>query len=249
VGFVSDRLAEQAIRKQLAGAEQLQVRIDNAPTYQLLQGKVDHIRIAGRGVFPFAGVRLEALEVETDPVQLDARRLLKRGRTRLVEPLRTGVRVVIKQEDVQRALQSPAVVERLRKAGISVLNRREARRAQGYELLNPQIQFLENQRLRLQVQVREKNDPATLDIFVESGIDVVAGRRLRLIDPVIRFNNEPAPENLVKSIADGIFERSDLRQFEKSGITARILNFKLDARQMELAIFAQIAPRRVSTNH
>ncbi len=242
VGGVSDRLVESAIRKQLADVEQLQVRIDNAPSYQLIQGKADRIRIAGRGVFPLEGVRIEALEVETDPVHLDARRLLRRGRTRLVQPLRTGVRIVIKQDDILKALQSSTVLDRLRRAGISILNDGDSRRAQPYELLNPQIELLDNQRLRLQVQVQEKGDPAILDIFVESGIEVVAGRQLRLIKPIIRLNGEAAPENLLKSIADGVFERSDLRQLEKSGIIARILQLKIANNQMELTAFVQAYP-------
>jgi hypothetical protein len=249
VGGVSDRLVESAIRKQLADVEQLQVRIDNAPSYQLIQGKADRIRIAGRGVFPLEGVRIEVLEVETDPVHLDARRLLRRGRTRLVQPLRTGVRVAIKQEDILKAVQSSTVLDRLRKAGVSILNDRDSRRrAQRYELLNPQIELLDNQRLRLQVQVQEKGDPAILDIFVESGIEVVAGRQLRLIDPIIRLNGEAAPENLLKSIADGVFERSDLRQLEKSGIIARILQLKIANNQMELTAFVQAYPSHPSTH-
>lgn len=242
VGFVADRVAESAIRKQLAGAETLEVRIDNAPSYQLLQGRADRIRIAGRGVFPLKGVRLEVLEVETGELQLDAQRLIKRGRTRLEQPLQTGVRVVIRQADLVQALKSQTVLDRLRKAGFSILSDRESKRDQRYQLINPRIDFLDNQRLRLQVQVQERGDPATLDIFAESGIEVVAGRQIRLVDPILRLNGEPAPENLLKSIADGVFERSDLRQLEKSGTIARILQLKINSKQLELAAFVQIPP-------
>jgi len=40
VGSVIDRTAENAIRSRFEKVEQLQVRVDNAPSYQLLQGKV-----------------------------------------------------------------------------------------------------------------------------------------------------------------------------------------------------------------
>ncbi|QZZ21810.1 DUF2993 domain-containing protein [Leptothermofonsia sichuanensis E412] len=242
VGMVSDRLAADVIRKQLAAVEHLQVRIDNAPSYQLVQGKADRIRIAGRGLFPLEGLRIEALDVETDPVQIDASRLRRRGRIRLLQPLQTGVRVVINQADMGQAFQSPAVVERLRKAGIGVLGRQQARQVQRYNLNHLQLEFLDDQRLRLQVQVQEKDDPTTLDISVETGIEIVAGRQLRLVKPVIELNGEPAPDSLVRAIADGVFERSDLRQLEKLGITARILRLKIDANQMEVAAFVQVAP-------
>jgi hypothetical protein len=47
VGLVVDQAAVGAIRSQLAQVEQLQVRVDNAPTHQLLQGKVERVRVAG----------------------------------------------------------------------------------------------------------------------------------------------------------------------------------------------------------
>ncbi len=51
-GLVIDKVAENTLRKQFASVERLQVRIDNTPSYQILGGRVDRIRIAGRGLFP-----------------------------------------------------------------------------------------------------------------------------------------------------------------------------------------------------
>ncbi|UBF27699.1 DUF2993 domain-containing protein [Kovacikia minuta CCNUW1] len=240
-GFVVDKVAQTTIRKQFASVEQLDVRIDNTPSYQLLQGKVDRIRLAGRGLFPYKDVRLEVLELETDPVHVDADRL-RRGRVRLKEPLRSGVHAVVKQEDINQALRSPTFVNQLRKLGFSVLENRQARQAQRYELINPRITLLENQRLRLETTLRDTKDLATLEIFFESGIEVVSGRRFRLIQPIARLNEQPVPERVMTAIATGVSERFDLRQFEKSGITARILHLNLNSQQIDLAAFIQVAP-------
>ncbi len=241
-GFVVDRVAQNAVRSQFKSVEQLAVRIDNAPSYQIVQGKADRVRIAGRGLFPVQDIRLEALEVETDPIQLDARRL-QRGKPRLQAPLRAGVRLVLKQDDVNRALRSPTVIQRLKSVGISALGREDRRRAQRYELINPRIDFLSNQRLRVQVELREAGEPETLKIFAESGITVVAGRELQLIDPVVRLNDAAVPDQVIHSIVDGIREQSDLRQLEKSGIIARVLQFDFTHQQMNLAAFVQFTPQ------
>ena len=63
VGIVSDRIAENQIRKQLTRAESLQVRIDNAPTYQLLSGKLNKVRFAGRGLFVTPDIRIDRKSV------------------------------------------------------------------------------------------------------------------------------------------------------------------------------------------
>jgi hypothetical protein len=243
VGTISDRLVETTLRKQLAKAEQLEVRIDSTPNYQLVSGKVDRVRIAGRGLFPVTDLRIAALEVDTDPIHLDRRRL-QRGRVRLLEPLGAGIRLVIREADLQRALQSPAAIEQLRKTSARFLGRRDAGRVQKLEVIHPQIEFLDHQRLRLQVQLREAGDPKTLAIFAESGIEVVNGLQVKLIDPIVRLDGAAISPELLKGLTEGVFERSDLRQFEASGITARVLRFKLDVDQLETAIFLQVAPKK-----
>ena len=241
-GFVVDRVAQKAIRQQFTAVEQLEVRIDNAPSYQVAQGKVDRVRIAGRGLFLAQDIRLATLELETDPIQLDARRL-QRGKPRLEKPLRAGVRLVITQEDMNRALRSPTVLKRLTTLGISTLGKRETnRRVQQYALLNPRVALLTNQRLQFQAELQEADDPATLKIVAETGIEIIAGRQLRLIDPLVLLNDEAVPQQVVQSIAKGINEQFDLRQLERSHITARILQLSLTDKQLNVAAFIQLDP-------
>jgi hypothetical protein len=242
-GFVVDRVAQDAIRKQFKSVEQLEVRIDNAPSYQLVQGKVDRVRIAGRGLFPAQDIRLDTLELETDPIQLDARRL-RSGKPKLEKPLRAGVRLVITQADLNRALRSPTMLKRLTSLGVSALGQQNRQRSQRYSLLKPQIALLANQRLQIQAELQEANDPATLKIVAESGVEIIAGRQLRLINPTVRLNDEAVPEQVIRLIANGISEQADLRQLEKSGITARILQLSVSEQQINVAAFVQVAPEQ-----
>lgn len=243
-GFVVDRVAQDTLRKQFKAVKQLEVRIDNAPSYQLVQGKVDRMRIAGRGLFPAEDIRLDVLELETDPIQLEARRL-RRGNPRLEKPLRAGVRLVLTQADLNRALRSPAVVKRLTSLGIGALGQNNTRQTQRYSLLNPRIALLANQRLQLQAELQEAADPATLKIVAESGVEIIAGRQLRLISPTVLINNEAVPEQVIRPIVSGISDRSDLQKLEKSGITARILQLNVTEKQVNVAAFIQLAPERL----
>ena len=49
-GLVTEKVANNVVRSQFSKVEQLQIRIDNPPSHQLLQGKVQRIRMAGRGL-------------------------------------------------------------------------------------------------------------------------------------------------------------------------------------------------------
>ncbi len=239
VGVVVDRVAENTLRSRLAKVEQLQVRVDNAPSYQLVNGRVDRVRIAGRGVFPIPELRLAVLEVDTDAIAVKPASLRK-GKPQFEQPLRAGVRLVLTQEDLNRALQSPAVTERLRNLGIGLLRRREAQQVARYTFLNPQIEFLDNQRLRLRIDLQEQGYTDLLSLKVETGVEVVAGRTLRLIDLQASANGEPVPPQILQAIAQGVSQRLDLRRLEASGVTARILNFRLERQGLELATFVQV---------
>jgi LmeA-like phospholipid-binding len=148
IGLVSDRLATTAIRDRLESADTLAVRIDNAPSYQLLQGKVQRVRIAGRGIVPRPDLRIAALEVETDAIALNPTSLRK-GKPQLEQPLQAGVRLELTQEDVNRFLQSPAVVERFKTLNLNLPN--DANQPEPYSIKTVQVDFLTNNRLKFLV--------------------------------------------------------------------------------------------------
>ena len=79
IGVVTDKIIANNLRSRLNKVEQLQVRVDNAPSYQLVQGKVERVRIAGRGLWLTPDIRIGALEIETDPLNVDLQRLRQGG--------------------------------------------------------------------------------------------------------------------------------------------------------------------------
>jgi hypothetical protein len=135
-GLVADRLVANAIRQQFDHIEDLSVRIDSTPNYRLLQGRADRVRIAGRGVFPIDDVRIDTLEVETDPIALNVQDL-----SDLKQPIRAGVRVVLTREDLNQALRSEPVTRALRDLSLNFLGG-TAQTLQRYDFIDPQVQFL-----------------------------------------------------------------------------------------------------------
>jgi hypothetical protein len=233
-GVVVDRVAANAIRSQFVKVEKLQVRVDNAPSYQIIGGQVDRVRVAGQGLFPLANLRIAALALETDPIKLNG---LK---AELVQPLQAGVKVVLTKVDLNRALQSPALTARIKNLGVRSLKQEDAAQIQRYDLLNPHIDFLPDGRLQLQAELKEQGYPDQLAITAETGVAVVAGRTLRLVNPTVVVNGQPVPEKLVRAFAESMSQRFDLRQLERSGITARLLQLQVDQQQMQLAAWVQV---------
>ncbi len=238
VGLVTDSLVEGAIRSRLDKVEQLQVRVDNTPNYQIIQGKVEQVRIAGRGLWLTPDIRIGVLELETDPINLDLQRL-RQGegspREALREPMQAAVRLVLTESDLNQALQSPRVTAQLRR----LASRLVGRSAEYYEFLNPRVEMLGDDRIRLQVDVRE-GETQPQAVIVESGISITAGHQLQLIDPAISINGIALPTQVVAGFAGAISNRFDLRTLEEAGITARLLGLEVNTGELEVAAFVRL---------
>jgi LmeA-like phospholipid-binding len=246
VNLIADKVAANAIRARFNKVEQLKVRIDNAPNYQLIQGKVERVRIAGRGVWLTPDIRIDALELETDPLNVDLQRLRSgtqtNPRSSLRQPIQAGVRLVLTESDLNKALASPTVAARLKIIGSRVLGGSPER----YEFINPKIELLASNRLRFQVEVREK-DAQPLALNVESGLSIVSGRSLQLVEPVVSINGKPLSPPLVSAITGGVSNGVNLRRFEERGITARFLQFKVDKGKLAVAAFVRVdATKQIS---
>lgn len=237
VGIVSDSVAETAIRSRLDSAEDLEVRIDNAPSYQLLQGRVDRVRIAGRGLFPVEGVRIAVLEVETDPIAINPSSL--RSGIQLDQPIQAGVRLVLNAADLDRALSSPRAA-----AFFQTLLGAFGSSSQGYEIVNPHVEFLPDQRLRLQATLQGEADDR-LAIVLESGLSVLSGRQIQFVNPALSINGEAVPPEFVAIFADGISRQFDLGNYERSGITARILKLEITPSALQVAAFVRVEPQAI----
>lgn len=241
VGLVVDRVAENALRSQFEQVEQLQVRVDNTPNHQLLQGKVERVRIAGRGLWLTPDIRLDVLELETDPLNVDLPGLRQRTqaspRAYLRQPLQAGMRVVVRESDINQALQSPTVAAQLQRIA-SQVSREVAGR---YQFLNPRVEFLENNRLRFQVEA-SSGEAQPLNIVIESGLNIRAGQSLELVEPTVAVDGRALPPLLVANFTRGFSNRFNLRSLEDAGITARLLQLEIEGRELKGAMFVRFEP-------
>jgi hypothetical protein len=239
--LVIEQVAANAIRSQLDDAETLAVRVDIAPSYRVMQGRVERLRIAGRGLYPEPDVRIAALEVETDPIAVDPV-ALRHGKLALEKPLNAGVRLVLTRDDINRALRSPSVTKRLQNLSLNLLGS-SAAQLERYDLVEPQIEFLDNHRFRFQTRLQSRQSDTQLAITLESGIAILSGRQLQLVEPTAAINGRPLPSQFVNLLVGGISQQLDLANLERTGITARILTWELNRDQISLAAFVQLDPQ------
>jgi len=118
------------------------------------------------------------------------------------------------------------------------------RRIQRFDFLNPQVKILGGDRLEISLDLQEQGKPEIVHLVAQASIQVIEGRRLQLIDPTLTVDGQSAPIELLSALTDGVNRRFDLANLEASGITARILQFKLAPNQeLDLAMFVQVEPQ------
>ncbi|MCT7956058.1 LmeA family phospholipid-binding protein [Laspinema palackyanum] len=245
-GIALDTLAEQNIRDRLFAAEELEVRIDNTPSYQLLEGKVDRLRIAGRGLSLIPGLRLDSLEIETDAIDVNPREFGRgsgnspiRG---LQKPLQAAVRVSVTEADINTALQSPELYNQMQTLALSLFDSPLIQQiATRYTLVNRQVTFLPNNRIRFQSQIQERGYNDFLTLTVETGINIIEGQQLQLLSPAVWVNDRPAPRRLVTGLLD-LTRRFNLQRLENRGLRSRVLQFNLTPVGAEIALFVALNP-------
>jgi hypothetical protein len=246
-GFFVDNAIENAILDRVKSADTLEVRIDNAPSWQIIQGKIESIKIASRGLQLTPEVRIDTFELETDPLSIDLDKInttkIEQFRQSLRQPLQGGVRLVVTEEDINRSLASPEIKKRAQEIINRLITQRTAT-TKRYEIVELKIDFLENKRLGVQLQLKslapEDLEAKPIDIQIETGVNLVKGKRLELIEPMGTLDGRRLSRSLLASFANKYSSRLDLQSLEARGLTVRILEMSGDKDRVEIVTFFRL---------
>ncbi|MEO1672200.1 MAG: DUF2993 domain-containing protein [Cyanobacteria bacterium J06631_2] len=262
-GIIIDRVVQGKIRSQVVSVEQQAVRIDNRPNYRGAQGKIARIRIANRGVVIEPGVRIAALDLETDPLAVKLNRLKLGSVEDLQESLMTpasGVaKLIFAEADLNQALQSPEIQARLQKTLNSfVASRSGSSNVASYEISDISLEMRPGNRLQVSFKLdrarprpnpksdstagtsRSENPSRELVISLELAFQVVEGQAIRLINPQGTVNGRPMSSRLLNGFAEGISDRLNLNALEADGILARILQLEINEDNLQLIGFFRL---------
>lgn len=251
-GLVIDSLTDNLLNAEVKEIEQLATRIDNTPSYQLATGKLDKIRIASRGINIRSLLRIDTLELETDPININLRNLkpsnLEEIRKSLREPLQGAMRLIVTEKDLNQALQSEQVQNQLQQVLNRLISQKTGSSAFSYQLLNPHLEFLEDNILRLEFQLQrlegESSRFQSLAMTLECQLKAVEGTKIEFVKLEGKVNNRPISDRLLQGFAQGISDRLNVANLEQNRTFVRLLQLEINNNQIELAAFVRINPVR-----
>jgi LmeA-like phospholipid-binding len=243
-GVVVDKNVEAALLARIDHAEQLEVRADNAPNYQVINGKIDKVRIAGRGLWVTKDLRIDTLDLETDPIAVKLKDVQADDNipsaSSLQQPIQAAVKFKFNEADLNNFLKSPDAIARLQRITTSTLGGAASSSLnKDYQVTNPQIRFIGKDRLGIKAQLKDPGSGETLAIDLETGIRIDGGRKLQLLQPNATVDGTQVPPFILTGLATGLSERLNVDMLAQRGLTARILQFKVNPQQLELAAFVK----------
>ena len=247
-GLILDLLTGNVINSEIEEVEQLVTRIDNTPSYQLAAGKLDKLRIASRGVTIRSLLTIDTLEIETDPIDINLRNLetnnLEEFSKSLRKPLQGAVSLIVTEKELNQTLQSAEVQDRLQQVLNRLIKQKTSSSAFSYQLLNPNLEFLEDNILRLEFELKRLKGGYSrfqeLAMTLECQIKVIDGTKIELVKLRGTINDRPLSDRLLRGFARGISDRLNFTNLEQNRLFVRLLQLEINDNQIELAAFVRI---------
>ena len=255
-GWVLNAIAHEQFNSYIDSAEELAIRIDNTPNYQIARGNLERLRVAGRGVYLEPNLRIDSVELETDLIALDLANLstesLSELRDSLEKPLQGAFSIVITEQDLTNALQSEDLQAKLQSALNQLVASRAGSTSIAYEIVALGIDFAPNN-LLIEVTLNRKGEirterTAELAIAVNLGLELIQGKKIKIGKLEGTVNNRPISNRLLNGFAEGISDRLDLTTIEQQGIFARLLQLEITDDKITTVGFVRMETKLVSTS-
>ena len=249
VGLIVEEITDTQLSKRLESAETFEVRIDNLPAHKIIDGEIDKIRIASRGVEIVEGFRLEALELETDPLNIDLQRLRQRqfDAETFREPIKAGLRFVLTEEDLNESLRSPGVRRVLQPLVNRLLTIPGSPKPPQYQLDVATIDFVGGNRFEFRGDISQL-DPQTGEteysqLTLSYKLQLTSGSEIQWIEGQGSINDKPLPIPAINGFSQGVGSRLNLQRFDERGLVARFFALDIDEAALETAMFLQFMPQ------
>ncbi|MBE9223008.1 DUF2993 domain-containing protein [Cyanobacterium stanieri LEGE 03274] len=234
-GFIIDRAFSNAIKQNSASVEQIEVRVENVPTHNIIKGEIDSIKLAVRGWGLREHFRLDVFELETDPLKFDFSRIREINAENWQEIVQSdinlGIRTVLTEDDLNAMVRSPRALE-------IIASSIPPSSPEGFELEEVSLNLRPNQRIRLNTIARSQTPGVRVDFSIEFGIELIGTERLRIVEPVGTFNGRPISERLLQGFTENFNMRLNLNALQRFGVVARLL--QVDIKDEDIGITALI---------
>jgi hypothetical protein len=212
-----DKAAEIALSSQLDEVENIEVDIRTDPL-QLVQGKVESVDINGRGLVMKQDLRAESVAIKTDAVAINPLKAVT-GEIELNEPAQAQAHVLLTEADLNRALTSAYLRDKLKQLDLEVDGKKTT-----IEVQQVKLQLLEADQISINAIIRtEANEEVDFNAIVKPELKD-NGQRIDI--EILSAKGQGLSLDLLTALFRKIIELLDLRNFELGGMSLRLNDLK-----------------------
>ncbi|HEY9643609.1 MAG TPA: DUF2993 domain-containing protein [Coleofasciculaceae cyanobacterium] len=222
------KAVELGITSQLDEVEGLDVDIRTDPL-KLVQGKLDSVAIAGEGMVMKQDLRVESMELNTSSVSINPLSIAF-GKVELTQPTDATAQIVLTEADLNRALSSDYLRQKMQNLELRIQNRPVAIDVQQAILGLPgDDRFSLSASIWLQETQETKQFSAVAKPSVQDN-----GQRIAL--EILSAEAQGLSLDFATALFEKLMELLDLRNFELEGISLQLE--KLNAYKGKLLLHA-----------
>lgn len=224
------KAAEIGLSSQLNEVEKIEVDIRTNPL-KIVQGELDSVDIKGKGMVMQEDLRTEELEMHIDSIAIDPLRAAF-GDIQLKHPTTAETRVVLTEQDLDRAFNSEFLRDKLQNLKVNINGQPMTVNTEKVEFRLPgDGKFSLNATIRLQETGETKQTGFTAIPRMKEG-----GNRISLEEVQYIEGKDLSPE-LTNALLEKSSELLDLRNFQMEGMSLRLKG--LDVQKSKLTLQAE----------
>ena len=231
-GEALNKAVEIGLSSQLDEVEELDVKMKTDPL-QLVQGKVDAVEIAGKGLVMQGDLRVEELDMQVSSVAINPLSVAF-GKIELTQPTEGITNVVLTEADINRAFNSDYVRNQLQNQQLHINGQATTIKPQQVDFRLPGQGKVELSATVLLGDRETRQVAFTAVPCVSSN-----GKNISLDNVQYGEGQQISPE-LTKALVEQTSQILDLSNFDLKGISLKIKHLEADAGKLTLQAEAYV---------
>ncbi|MEI2581223.1 LmeA family phospholipid-binding protein [Scytonema sp. PRP1] len=228
-----NKAAEIGLSSQLDEVENLNVDVKTDPL-KLLQGEVDAVSIEGEGLVMQKDLRVEELQMQMGSVAINPLSVAF-GKIELTKPTQGSTRVVLIEDDINRAFNSEYVRSQLQSQKIHV-------NGQLMTIVPQQVDFRlpGNSKVAISASILLRESNETHQVAFSAVPKVGANGQTVSLENVEYGDTKEISPDLTKALVDATSEILNLSNFDLEGMTLRVKQLEVQTGKLILQAEAYV---------
>lgn len=220
------KVAEMGISSQLDEVDELDVTIRTNPL-QLVQGKLDSVTISGEGMVMKQDLRMESVEVNTGSIAINPASAMV-GKIELMEPTDADTRIVLSEQDLNRAFNSDYVGSKLQNLTVEVNDSSVT-----FDIQRADLHLPGEGKLELRADLLLQGNQETKH-FSAVTLPRVASDGQRIDLEIISTQEVGLSPELTKALCEKLMQLLDIGKFDLNGMSMQLRSLRAEVGQLTI---------------